>query len=185
MDGTEISLILLGDCGVGKSCSVVQFCQSRFIKESEWDPTIEASYRTQVSVDDDICKLHILDTAGEEEYTALLEIQIKDNQGIIMMYSIQYRYTFEAIMKYYDLVIKSKQGMKINTVLVGNKCDLEEEREVSFTEGQALARKLKSPFFETSAKKELILMKFFLKSQELLRIIIVFLSTNNLIVYVK
>ena len=151
--------------GVGKSCSVVQFCQSRYIGELEWDPTIESCYRTQVSIDEEISKLNILDTAGEEEYTAMLELQIKDHQGIILMYSIENRYSFEAIMRFYDLVIKSKQGMVIDLLLIGNKCDLEDKREVSLTEGQALAKRLKCPFFEASAKKESILIKFFMKSQ--------------------
>ena len=59
-------VVVLGDGGVGKSCITIQFTQNQFVKE--YDPTIENSYRKQVTIDDNSIMLDILDTAGQEEY---------------------------------------------------------------------------------------------------------------------
>ncbi|KAF9578745.1 Ras GTPase, partial [Lunasporangiospora selenospora] len=62
----EYKLVVVGGGGVGKSALTIQFIQSHFV--DEYDPTIEDSYRKQCQIDDEICLLDVLDTAGQEEY---------------------------------------------------------------------------------------------------------------------
>ncbi|VDM57379.1 unnamed protein product [Angiostrongylus costaricensis] len=66
---TEYKLVVVGDGGVGKSALTIQLIQNHFVEE--YDPTIEDSYRKQVVIDGETCLLDILDTAGQEEYSAM------------------------------------------------------------------------------------------------------------------
>ena len=70
---TEYKLVIVGGGGVGKSALTIQLIQNHFI--DEYDPTIEDSYRKQVTIDDETCLLDILDTAGQEEYSAMRDQQ--------------------------------------------------------------------------------------------------------------
>lgn len=67
----EYKIVVVGGGGVGKSALTIQFIQSYFV--DEYDPTIEDSYRKQVVIDDKVSILDILDTAGQEEYSAMRE----------------------------------------------------------------------------------------------------------------
>ena len=66
---TEYKLVIVGGGGVGKSALTIRLIQNHFI--DEYDPTIEDSYRKQVTIDEETCLLDILDTAGQEEYSAM------------------------------------------------------------------------------------------------------------------
>lgn len=80
---SEYKLVVVGGGGVGKSALTIQLVQNHFV--SEYDPTIEDSYRKQVTIDNEACLLDIIDTAGQEEYSAMrgkpsfLNINIKTN----------------------------------------------------------------------------------------------------------
>ncbi|KAJ3094337.1 hypothetical protein HK100_006174, partial [Physocladia obscura] len=118
-----------------------------------YDPTIEDSYNKQVVIDDIPCNLEVLDTAGQEEYTALRDQWIRDGQGFLIVYSITSRETFYRIERFRDQIMRVKDtDDSIPMILVGNKCDRNGEREVSREEGQALALRLQCDFIETSAK---------------------------------
>lgn len=140
----------LGDGGVGKTALTIQLCSNHFVEE--YDPTIEDSYRKQVVIDNQGCLLEILDTAGQEEFTALRDQWIRDCEGFVIIYSITSRGSFEQVMVFKDQVIRVKDADKLPIMLVGNKCDLEDQRQVSTQEGQELAKKMGCQFKEASAK---------------------------------
>ncbi|KAJ2962603.1 hypothetical protein NQZ79_g2168 [Umbelopsis isabellina] len=129
-------LVVLGDGGVGKT----------------YDPTIEDSYRKQVVIDEQPCVLEVLDTAGQEEYTALRDQWIRDGEGFLLVYSISSRSTFERVERFRDQIFRVKDVDNVPLMLVGNKCDKVTEREVSREEGYAMAKRLSCDFIETSAK---------------------------------
>jgi len=128
----------------------IQFTQNHFI--TEYDPTIENSYRKQVHIDDETCMLDILDTAGQEEYSAMRDQYIRQGQGFALVYSIAGKSTFENLKIFWDQILRVKDEDAYPVVLLGNKCDLERDREVSTNEGKKFADSLKVPFYETSAK---------------------------------
>ncbi|KAK7890009.1 RAS2 protein [Exophiala xenobiotica] len=170
---TLYKLVVLGDGGVGKTALTIQLCLNHFVET--YDPTIEDSYRKQVVIDQQACMLEVLDTAGQEEYTALRDQWIRDGEGFILVYSITSRNSFNRIQKFHSQVQRVKESGHPNSptgasylptqmngtptytgpvpiMLVGNKSDKHHEREVSSQEGQALAKELGCEFVEASAK---------------------------------
>ncbi|EPS45464.1 hypothetical protein H072_543 [Dactylellina haptotyla CBS 200.50] len=170
---TMYKLVVLGDGGVGKTALTIQLCLNHFVET--YDPTIEDSYRKQVVIDGQSCMLEVLDTAGQEEYTALRDQWIRDGEGFLLVYSISSRSSFTRIKKFHQQIQRVKDsipgayggGSPLSTpvlssgrditvpipiMLVGNKCDRATEREVSPHEGMELARELECQFVEASAK---------------------------------
>lgn len=120
-----------------------------------YDPTIEDSYRKQVVLDGQPATLEVLDTAGQEEYTALRDQWIREGEGFLLVYSITSRSSFSRIRSFYNQIQRVKEDDDpFSVVIVGNKSDRgPEEREVSTQEGEALAEELGNvAFFESSAK---------------------------------
>ena len=150
---SEYKLVILGDGGVGKSASVIQFTSNHFVEE--YDPTIEDSYRKRCTIDDEACVLDILDTAGEEEYAAIREQYMRGGQAFLMMYSITSRRSLDKLSELRDQLLKVKDEYYVPMVLAGNKCDLGIERQVSTEEGREIANLFGCPFFETSAKERI------------------------------
>ncbi|CAF3994874.1 unnamed protein product [Rotaria magnacalcarata] len=149
----EYKLVILGSGGVGKSALTVQFVEGKFI--GKYDPTIEDCYRKQIEIDGVDCMLEILDTAGTEQFTAMRDLYMKNGQGFVLVYSIASQATFNDLIDLKDQIMRVKDiGANIPMVLVGNKCDLEDERVVGRHQGESLARSFGCTFLETSAKLE-------------------------------
>ncbi|KAF2753587.1 ras-domain-containing protein [Pseudovirgaria hyperparasitica] len=170
---TLYKLVVLGDGGVGKTALTIQLCLNHFVET--YDPTIEDSYRKQVQIDGQSCMLEVLDTAGQEEYTALRDQWIRDGEGFVLVYSISSRASFARIQRFHSQIQRVKESSLSSSptypgsplsatapgsssfgpapvMLVGNKCDRVTEREVSTQEGSAMARDLGCAFVEASAK---------------------------------
>merc|ERR1711997_462391 len=128
LDMREYKIVVLGSGGVGKSALTVQFVQGIFVEK--YDPTIEDSYRKQVEVDNCLCMLEILDTAGTEQFTAMRDLYMKNGNGFVLVYSITTQSSFMDLMEIREQILKVKDTDDVPMVLVGNKCDLEDERVV-------------------------------------------------------
>ncbi|KAF0508260.1 ras related protein 1b [Gigaspora rosea] len=147
----EYKLVVLGSGGVGKSALTVQFVQSMFIER--YDPTIEDSYKKQIEIDNQICVLEILDTAGTEQFAAMKDLYMKNGQGFILMFSITEQSTIKELAELREQIIKVKGSDTVPMVLVGNKCDLEKDRMVTRKQGLALSQTWgHTAFYETSAR---------------------------------
>lgn len=155
----EYKLVVVGGGGVGKSCLTIQLIQSHFV--DEYDPTIEDSYRKQCMIDDEVALLDVLDTAGQEEYSAMREQYMRTGEGFLLVYSITSRQSFEEITTFQQQILRVKDKDYFPMVVVGNKCDLESEREVTRQEGEALAKNFGCKFIETSAKSRINVDKAF------------------------
>jgi len=147
MDSWRVAV--LGDGGVGKTALAVQFTLNCFVET--YDPTIEDAYRKQLVVDNRMCFVEVIDTAGQEEYATLRDQWVREGQGFILVYSIASRATFERLEVFRQSMMRVKRQKPI-FMLVGNKADKQYEREVSREEGVAMARTFGCEFFETSAK---------------------------------
>ncbi|KJE91052.1 Ras-like protein Rap-1b, variant [Capsaspora owczarzaki ATCC 30864] len=155
----EYKLVVLGSGGVGKSALTVQFVQGIFVEK--YDPTIEDSYRKQVEVDGAQCMLEILDTAGTEQFTAMRDLYMKNGQGFVLVYSITAQSTFNDLTDLREQILRVKDTDVVPMVLVGNKCDLEDERMVGKEQGQGLAKGWSCAFLESSAKAKIMVNETF------------------------
>lgn len=131
--------------------------------------------------------LEVLDTAGQEEYTALRDQWIRDGEGFVLVYSISSRSSFSRIKRFHHQIQRVKEScasspsypgspissasasLPIPIMLVGNKSDRVTEREVSTQEGHALARELGCEFVEASAKNCINVEKAFYDVVRILR----------------
>lgn len=96
--------------------------------------------------------LDVLDTAGQEEYSAMREQYMRTGEGFLLVYSITSRQTFDEIRLFQQQILRVKDKDSFPMIVVGNKCDLEGERQVSPEDGFRLAQSFGCPFIETSAK---------------------------------
>uniref|UniRef100_A0A673JWX4 GTPase HRas-like n=1 Tax=Sinocyclocheilus rhinocerous TaxID=307959 RepID=A0A673JWX4_9TELE len=95
---TEYKLVVVGAGGVGKSALTIQLIQNHFV--DEYDPTIEDSYRKQVVIDGETCLLDILDTAGQEEYSAMRDQYMRTGEGFLCVFAINNTKSFLYIYIY-------------------------------------------------------------------------------------
>lgn len=101
-----------------------------------YDADIPDSYRKQTVIDDEVALLDVLDTAGQEEYSAMREQYMRNGEGFLLVYAVTSRQSFEEIVLFQQQILRVKDKDSFPIVLVGNKCDLESERVVS-TEGMS------------------------------------------------
>ena len=159
--GQDYKVVVLGSGGVGKSALTIRFVTDNFL--DDYDPTIEDSYRKQINVDDECARLDILDTAGQEEYSSMQDQWIRDGKGFLLVYAINQRSSFEEINMIRDKILRSKDTDNVPIVLVGNKCDLADERQVTQDEAKELANSWKCQFIEASAREKINSDEIFLQ----------------------
>jgi len=151
----SIKLAVLGAGGVGKSALTLRYVRDFFV--TDWDPTIEDAYRTTVEVDDVCCSLEVLDTAGQDDFSALRPQWMMGKDGYIFVFGLDRDGSQNDLAQYYELHTQLKEeGQPKAIMLVGNKKDLVDEepskRIMTEEEGKALAAKWEAEYIETSAK---------------------------------
>lgn len=145
-----VKLVVVGDGGVGKSAITIQFFQKLFV--TDYDPTIEDSYMQHVEVDGQWCLLDVLDTAGQEEFSAMREQYMRKGDGFLLVYSVTDKNSYENIVYFHTQILRVKDRDTYPMLLVANKVDLVHLRKVTEDQGRELAHKLGIPYIETSAK---------------------------------
>ena len=147
----DIKLITLGDSHVGKSSLIIKYIDNKF--SNVYMSTIGFDLKhKQITLKDGIeAKIMIYDTAGQERFKSLAANYIKKANGILLVYDISEHSTFENIGMWMESITEEK-GDKLPIVLVGNKADLTDERQVTYEEGKKLAEDKGFHFFETSCK---------------------------------
>jgi len=113
----------------------------------------QCSYRKPVEVDNNQYMLEILDTAGTEQFTAMRDLYMKNGQGFVLVYSIIAQSTFNDLPDLREQILRVKDCDSVPMVLVGNKCDLQDQRVITQEQGEGLAKKFGGcTFLEASAK---------------------------------
>ncbi|KAI5637290.1 ras family domain-containing protein [Phthorimaea operculella] len=146
-----VKLVVVGDGGVGKSAITIQFFQKLFV--TDYDPTIEDSYIQHTEVDGQWCILDVLDTAGQEEFSAMREQYMRKGDGFLLVYSVTDSQSYANIRHFHTQILRVKDRDTYPMLLAANKVDLLHLRVVSEEQGRELARQLGAPYIETSAKE--------------------------------
>ena len=155
-----LKIAVLGQSMVGKSALTFRFINNKF--PTEHDTTIEDSYSIPAKIDDIQCQLEILDTAGQDDYQTMLDTWINSADGFILVYSIDNKESFESTKTRYDRIIRLKEGQKVSIIVVGNKCDLEDKRQVSKEEVEKYCNEMNISFLEASALNTINVKESFL-----------------------
>ena len=142
-------IIIVGDTCVGKSNILSRYIKDVFREDSKSTVGVELGNKL-LKVKGTNTKLQIWDTAGQERYRSITSSYYKGSHGCFIVYDISNEQSFESVEKWFEQV--QKEGSKdVSIILVGNKCDLENERQVPKEKGEEKAKQLNIPFFETSA----------------------------------
>ncbi|KAJ6245190.1 ras-like protein rasd [Anaeramoeba flamelloides] len=147
---TEYKIVVVGSGSVGKSALTIQLVSNVFVEI--YDPTVEDSYRRQVVIDEETCFLSILDTAGQDEFSAMRDTYMRNGEGFLLVYAINSLSSFKEIQSFRNHILRVKDADSVPMVLVGNKIDLESDRKVSTEEGKELAERFGCLLVESSAK---------------------------------
>ena len=141
------NIITLGSSEVGKTCIIRRYIDNEYI--SSTISTIGIDCKAKIFTINSIkYKIIYYDTAGQERYASISSKYIKSANGVILVYDITNKKTFSKIEEWSNILERNNKNY--SAVLVGNKMDLESQREVSTNEGLTLANKLNIEFFETS-----------------------------------
>ena len=147
-----IKIGCFGDSNVGKKDLVRKYIKA---DNDDFDlPNIgfECFITKRILSDRKEYKIIFYDTAGQERYKALSSGSVRHCDGIIFMYDINKKRTFDLINEWFQDIYYIKDE-NFPLILIGNKCDLDEKREVSEEEGFKAAEKYKTTYFETIAKE--------------------------------
>ncbi|KAJ8540392.1 hypothetical protein K7X08_030311 [Anisodus acutangulus] len=142
-------IVLIGDSAVGKSNLLARFARDEFYPNSK--STIGVEFQTQkMDINGKEVKAQIWDTAGQERFRAVTSAYYRGAVGALLVYDISRRLTFDNIGRWLN-ELQTHSDMNVVIILVGNKSDLKDAREVTTAEGKALAEAKGLFFIETSA----------------------------------
>ena len=142
-------VVLVGDSFVGKTNIMSKYLKNEFHEDSKATVGVEFGSK-QFNIDGHAIKAQIWDTAGQERYKAITSAYYKGAKGAFVVYDITRKASFDSIDKWVS-DLTSAADKKLTIVVIGNKSDLEDQRQVTKEQGEDKASKLEVGFFETSA----------------------------------
>ena len=163
----SFKLIVIGDSGVGKSCLTSKATKNIF--ETSYNTTIGFEFFCfNLKIKDKIIKLQIWDTCGQELYRSLITNFYRNSSLAIMVYSITNKESFEHVDSWHK-ELKSHSNPDAKVFLVGNKNDLEENRQITSQEAQEFSNQMGFHYYcESSAKTGFNARKIFIKAAKIL-----------------
>ena len=163
----SFKMIVIGDSGVGKSCLTTKAVKNTF--EEFYQATIGFEFLTfNLKMNDTVVKLQIWDTCGQEVYRSLISNFYRNSSLAVLLYAIDNRESFINAENWLK-ELKGQASPDVKIMIVGNKCDLEDERKVSFDEVKEFKEKNHLDFFmETSAKTGFNVKNFLIEAAEIL-----------------
>ncbi|QDZ22058.1 ras-related GTPase [Chloropicon primus] len=146
----KYKLVFLGDQSVGKTSIITRFMYDKF--DSTYQATIGIDFLSKTMyLEDRTVRLQLWDTAGQERFRSLIPSYIRDSSVAVVVYDVTSQTSFANTVRWIKDV-RAERDSDVIMVLVGNKTDLSEKRQVTVEEGEAKAKELGVMFIETSAK---------------------------------
>ena len=155
----KYKIMVLGESKVGKTSLIKRYTKDQF--GGVYLTTVGMDFQDKIiEIEDKKVRLQIWDTAGQERFRNVTKSYFQSSQGLVLVYDITDRESFEKLNFWVDN-IKNNAPENAKFILVGNKCDLANERKVSYEEGENYAKKFNIKFFESSAKDGTNVKEFF------------------------
>ncbi|XP_041975602.1 ras-related protein Rab6 isoform X2 [Aricia agestis] len=146
----KFKLVFLGEQSVGKTSLITRFMYDSF--DNTYQATIGIDFLSKTMyLEDRTVRLQLWDTAGQERFRSLIPSYIRDSTVAVVVYDITNANSFHQTSKWIDDV-RTERGSDVIIMLVGNKTDLSDKRQVSTEDGDRKAKELNVMFIETSAK---------------------------------
>ena len=143
-------VLLLGNSDVGKSSMLLRFVDS--VWNDAFTPTIGVDFKVKtLEINNKRVKMQIWDTAGQERFRTVVSTYFRGAHGILLLYDVTNKDSFKNLENWL-IEIEKNSNQKVLKILIGNKCDLTEDREITTEEGQTFANRNGMEFMETSAK---------------------------------
>ena len=141
--------IVVGNAFVGKSNIIYRFVQGKFNENYKATINLDFSYKN-LKIGDKIYRVQLWDTVGQEEFQSISSGYYKSGVCALVVYDITNRESFNNVSTWVE-ECKNNGPSTISLVLVGNKIDLEDKRQITYEEGEDYANQNNMQFFETSA----------------------------------
>ena len=165
-----INIAVLGKALVGKTALIYRYLKDQIPTR---ETTVEDQYKKILKMNDIEFELDILDTAGQDDYVTMMEDWIDFATYFLLVYSIEDKESFEQVKKNYEKIVNKKGKKFFAVVIVGNKCDLEENRQIKKEEVEMYANNIKVEAIETSALNNINVKEAFL------RLVQIYIDHNN------
>ncbi|GLH03253.1 Ras-related protein Rab-3 [Gryllus bimaculatus] len=144
-------VVMVGDHHVGKSCLAHRFAAGAFLEGNV--STVGAAFSSRIlEIEGKVVKVQIWDTAGQEQFRAMVPLYYRMANGVVVVYDTTDASSFRSVRDWVkDSYRYAQEGVEL--VVLGNKCDCADDRQVKYLEGERLAQSAGLPFYETSAKE--------------------------------
>ena len=142
-------IVLIGDSFVGKTNIMSKYLMNEFHEDSKATVGVEFGAK-KFDIEGKSVKAQIWDTAGQERYKSITTTYYKGAKGALIVYDITRKETFDSVDRWISEVLNSGDK-NMTMLLIGNKCDLDNQRQVTKEQGEEKAKAFKVAFLETSA----------------------------------
>ena len=142
-------VVLVGDSSVGKTNMMSKYLRNEFHEDSKATVGVEFGSK-QFKIEGHQIKAQIWDTAGQERYKAITSAYYKGAKGAFVVYDITRKQSFESVDRWIN-DLRAAADKNLSIIIIGNKCDLEDQRQVNKEQGEEKAKNFEVAFMETSA----------------------------------
>ncbi|KAH0791993.1 small GTP-binding protein [Histomonas meleagridis] len=179
----SFKFIVIGETRVGKTCLTKRLINSDAdFEDIEGDTFQTVSvdvFEKKIDINNETIRLEIWDTAGQEKYGAIAKQYYREAKGILVVFAIDDHKTFERAKEFYAGVENQCDTDQIRVILVGNKVDLIDKRQVTYEEASGYANSINVDYIETSAKNNTNVAEAF---EKIARQIYTLYKENNVVV---
>ncbi|XP_028403585.1 ras-like protein rasD [Dendronephthya gigantea] len=154
-----LRLCVTGSGGVGKSSLTIRYLRDEFTEY--YDPTLEETYQKEIEYAGRLYDIEIVDTAGQEEFSSFRDSSLATGDAFLILFAINSQASWLEMKDLRSKIIEDKEQPSLPMIIVGNKRDLEDEREVDSDEIQEYCNTVSIPYIETSAKTGLNVQEAF------------------------
>jgi small GTP-binding protein len=145
----NIELLIIGDQNVGKSNFIFRFTENKFSESHQATIGIDVKVKN-ITIDNKVYKVQIFDTSGQEAYKSISRNYYLRVQGILLMFDLTNKYTFQNLENWIKGIYNIRD--KVPLIIIGNKCDLEQQIEVNDDVVKKFGEKINASYYKTSAK---------------------------------